>query len=132
MSARYWLICLCLKDLTASATVILLAIMAMVENQNTFGNPTDFQLTWWLFTMKALVKPANIITILPIATHRVNLWGCIFFLCFVPTILTLISFINIPAPFHLKGVSEASCFVFHALLLSVPLRLEPVQIQQDL
>jgi len=33
------------------------------------------QLAWFLFTMYAEVNPANIIKILPIATHNVNLCG---------------------------------------------------------
>jgi hypothetical protein len=47
--------------------------MASVDNQNTEGSVTDFHPTWLLFTMNALVSPANIMMRLPMATHKVNL-----------------------------------------------------------
>jgi hypothetical protein len=75
ISTLYLRISRSLKLLTANCTVALLTKIIAVEYQNMLGisNPTQFG--WSLFTMYALVKPANIITMLPIATHNVNLCG---------------------------------------------------------
>jgi hypothetical protein len=47
--------------------------MAAVEYQNTVGITIFFQPVKLLLTIKALVNPANIIRMLAIATHKVNL-----------------------------------------------------------
>jgi hypothetical protein len=58
----------------------------MVESQNILGISSMTQFAWLRLTMYALVRPANIIMMLPMATHKVNLWGCILFRC---TLITL-------------------------------------------
>jgi hypothetical protein len=44
-----------------------------VEYQKAFGIGKDVQAGWDFFTIYALVNPANIMTMLPNATHNVNL-----------------------------------------------------------
>ena len=53
--------------------VILLNSIAVVLYQNMTGKSKEAQFAWFRFTMYALVSPANIISILPIPTHKVNL-----------------------------------------------------------
>src|SRR5437773_1942680 len=72
--------------------VTLLAIITAVLYQKAKGNSKFKKFAWLRFTMYALVNPANIINILAIATQRVNLCGCIFFLCsIIATVLILLS-----------------------------------------
>lgn len=68
---------------------MLLMINAEVENQNTFGVCTSCQFGCPLFTIYALVKPANIIIMLPMPTHSANLCGCILFLCVLTVPITM-------------------------------------------
>ena len=70
---RYFFICLSLKDLMAACMVRLLSSMTVVENQNARGTSKVVQPGWSRFTIYALVSPANIMMMLPIATQRVNL-----------------------------------------------------------
>jgi hypothetical protein len=60
--------------------VRLLKIITTVEYQKIVGISKVIQLARLRFTIYALVSPANIITMLPIPTHKVNLCGCILFL----------------------------------------------------
>jgi hypothetical protein len=53
--------------------VMLLKIIMAVEYLNKTGISNVIHLGWLLFTMYALVKPANIIMMLPIAIQSVNL-----------------------------------------------------------
>jgi hypothetical protein len=72
---RYFSTSLFLKLFKANTRVILLSIIIPVVNQKISGNSNVAQFAWFLFTMYALVNPANIIMILPIAIHNVNLCG---------------------------------------------------------
>jgi len=76
----------------------LLAIITAVLTQNMSGISKLVQFAWLRFTMYALVKPANIIKMLPIATHKVNLCGWILFFCAIATVL-ISSFILINPQF---------------------------------
>ena len=51
------------------------------------GISRSAQLAWLRLTIYALVNPANIIKILPMAIQRVNLWGCILLLCCTATLI---------------------------------------------
>jgi hypothetical protein len=55
--------------------VRLLINKTAVEYQKTFGVLTSSHPGAPLFTMYALVNPANIIMMAAIATHKANLWG---------------------------------------------------------
>jgi len=69
----YLLIFLCRNSDTAICMVMLLKIIMAVEYLNKTGISNVIHLGWLLFTMYALVKPANIIMMLPIAIQSVNL-----------------------------------------------------------
>ena len=62
-------------------------MIAKVEIQKMIGKSNVVQFAWFRLTMYALVKPANIITILAMPTQSVNLCGCILFLCSINTVL---------------------------------------------
>src|SRR5579872_113292 len=59
--------------------VRLLTSITEVEYQKALGIENDVHPGCSRLTIYALVSPANIMMILPSATHNVNLWGCIFF-----------------------------------------------------
>jgi hypothetical protein len=73
INKRYALMFRCLKDLSAICIVMLLATITAVEPQKISGISICLQPTRLLFTINALVSPANIIRMLAIATHNVNL-----------------------------------------------------------
>ncbi len=108
MSNLYFAISLSLKALADRNKVKLLNTITAVLYQKAFGISNETQLAWFRLTMYALVKPANIINILPIATHKVNLWGCILFLVTAATV-----FIFSPARRPVIKIS-----LFYALTLS--------------
>jgi hypothetical protein len=74
------------NERAAMYNVPLLASMTAVLYQNTTGSWKLTQPAWFRLTMYALVNPANIIRMLPIATHMVNLCGCILFLFSIATV----------------------------------------------
>ncbi len=76
-SFLYFAISLALKAFKESCIVMLLIKITAVEIQKTGANENCNQLGSLLRTMYALVRPANIIIMLPKATHKVNLCGCI-------------------------------------------------------
>ena len=76
-SMRYCCMWRCLNARIAICMLRLLASITMVEYQNAAGVSTTSQFAVLLFTIYALVRPANIMMMLLMATQRVNLWGCI-------------------------------------------------------
>lgn len=73
----YRFISLALKDFNARCMVKLLNRITKVDTQKMGGRENSSQFACPLRTMYALVSPANIITMLAMDTHKINLWGCI-------------------------------------------------------